>query len=409
MIDAILPILTGDPPAAAPPEVGPPFDSALAAAVASTRPTGQEEAGGPPDVAAVAELVAVAVALAGSRVGAHADTPRDAASAPENGPVAVLAAVVTGDGGVAHDPARPPVGSRPHGTGRDGEERDDAAGREAAAGASPLPGTDPGSLAMPSVPAATTPAGGSGTAVEASPEGSAPSATDPNGAADQAVRSSLPGAARVEPEDPLQPLAAPDDGGAVGLSAGEADTRSPSGAGEPAPAPAAAGGQRHLPPTPEAREVGEPPPADASTDVPAPVTPPPPAAEAPQEAAASPLRTVSRVLDAVEALEHAPPPRSITLDLADLDGTRLHVALRGQEVRVTFVGDARSAGQEPAFARELGSALADRGFTLADPAGGREDANPHRERSAPRPVPAESPSGAATPPPRRHADNGLRL
>lgn len=109
--------------------------------------------------------------------------------------------------------------------------------------------------------------------------------------------------------------------------------------------------------------------ADASTapvSAPAPATlgvsaaAPRPATDATEPAA----RMVARVLDAVDLLENAPPPRRMTVDLPDLGGLRLHVALRGGEVHVQVQGG--SAGDLVGWSRDLSSALASRGFTLGD-------------------------------------------
>lgn len=109
--------------------------------------------------------------------------------------------------------------------------------------------------------------------------------------------------------------------------------------------------------------------ADAST---APVSAPAPAAAGFSAAGARPAteatdpaaRMVARVLDAVDLLENAPPPRRMTVDLPDLGGLRLHVALRGGEVHVQVQGG--SAGDLAGWSRDLSSALASRGLTLGD-------------------------------------------
>lgn len=74
-------------------------------------------------------------------------------------------------------------------------------------------------------------------------------------------------------------------------------------------------------------------------------------------------RIVARVVQAVEALENAPPPRRMTVEVPDSEGLRLQVAIRGGEVHVSVQA---STGQPDlgAWGRELASTLAARGMTL---------------------------------------------
>lgn len=76
-------------------------------------------------------------------------------------------------------------------------------------------------------------------------------------------------------------------------------------------------------------------------------------------------RIMSRVLDALDVLENAPPPRRMTVDIGDTSGTRLQVALRGSEVHVSVLG----GGPEPQLAgwgKDLSTALEARGFSLGN-------------------------------------------
>lgn len=89
-----------------------------------------------------------------------------------------------------------------------------------------------------------------------------------------------------------------------------------------------------------------------------------------------PSALVERIARIAEQLEHAPPPRQMTVEVGDL---RLSVTLRSDgAVRVVFLGE---QGQPlgAAWQRELADALADRGFDLARQDGGRGQAAPDDE------------------------------
>src|SRR5690606_35177668 len=90
-----------------------------------------------------------------------------------------------------------------------------------------------------------------------------------------------------------------------------------------------------------------------------------------------------RIADAVEALRDAPPPRSITLDVA---GVQIAVTLRGDAVHVGLLGGA----QPPlGWQSEMADALASRGFTLADDETGgqaRRDGGEDTPEQQPRPA-----------------------
>jgi hypothetical protein len=118
----------------------------------------------------------------------------------------------------------------------------------------------------------------------------------------------------------------------------------------------------------------------ASADVQAaPLAGPAPAAPA----APAPAGLVNRVLEAIEQLEHRPPPRRMVVEVGDM---RLTVALRGDEVRLSVVG-ARSGSELSAeWARDISQALASRGFNLSQ--GDREGAQRDRpEQPEDRPAP----------------------
>ncbi|MFA9430927.1 hypothetical protein [Egicoccus sp. AB-alg2] len=97
---------------------------------------------------------------------------------------------------------------------------------------------------------------------------------------------------------------------------------------------------------------------------------------------------ISRVLDALEQLEAAPPPRQVTLELGDL---RVRVALEDGNVRLQVLGDQRDAARE--FVRAATDALRERGFDL-----GRDQGERARDGHPPsRPdVPAANRAGRGT-------------
>lgn len=73
---------------------------------------------------------------------------------------------------------------------------------------------------------------------------------------------------------------------------------------------------------------------------------------------------LDRVLRAVEALEHAPPPRRLAVEV---EGVRLTVAMRGDEVSVSVRTGADQLA--PGWQRDLATVLRDRGLGLATDSG----------------------------------------
>lgn len=69
--------------------------------------------------------------------------------------------------------------------------------------------------------------------------------------------------------------------------------------------------------------------------------------------------SIQRVLDAVELLENAPPPRHLTLELGEV---RIRVAVEDGQVRLSLLGDASPEGSE--LLEDAFAALAERGFDL---------------------------------------------
>jgi hypothetical protein len=79
--------------------------------------------------------------------------------------------------------------------------------------------------------------------------------------------------------------------------------------------------------------------------------------------------TLTRLLDAIERLEQAPPPRQLTVELGEL---RVRLALEDGTLRIQLLGEARDADRE--LLREATDALAARGFDLDQRHDGRERA-----------------------------------
>ena len=108
------------------------------------------------------------------------------------------------------------------------------------------------------------------------------------------------------------------------------------------------------------------------------------AAPRPSETAAG-SRMLTRILDAVEQLENAPPPRQLTLEVGEL---RLRLSLEDGNVRMQLLGDQREAGQH--LLRDAETALRARGFDLqGDDRGGRRGDG--RGSQHEQPTPASSP------------------
>ncbi|MFA9446419.1 hypothetical protein [Egicoccus sp. AB-alg6-2] len=86
---------------------------------------------------------------------------------------------------------------------------------------------------------------------------------------------------------------------------------------------------------------------------------------------------ISRVLDALEQLELAPPPRRVTLELGDV---RVRLSLEDGAVRMHLLGEQRDEqGRE--FLRAANEALRERGFSLADQGRGHaRDGAPGQQR-----------------------------
>jgi hypothetical protein len=83
-----------------------------------------------------------------------------------------------------------------------------------------------------------------------------------------------------------------------------------------------------------------------------------------------------RLIEVVERLAAAAPPRHLTIELPEMDGLRVQVAVRGSEVHLRVVGGQTSGEAFGSLEHDLGRALRQRGFDLAGSGGqpsGRRD------------------------------------
>jgi hypothetical protein len=237
----------------------------------------------------------------------------------------------------------------------------------------------------------------------------APAPTAAEGAGPTPDPAAAPVPAPPSAEAPRAPAAAPVPGGAATAagpaaagggeppappaSAGRDDTGSPAGAARPAEPPAPVGT------TPTAPASGDPaaPPADPTVTA------------RPADTGSLHARAVGRVMDALDLLENAPPPRRMTVELPDAEGLRLQVALRGGEVHVSVLGGGGTSHELAGWNRDLTTALAARGLQLGtfDTGTGDPRDRPSRDPDAP----SQPPAPPAAQQPRRHptTDQGLRL
>lgn len=346
----------GGPVAAAPTvPAGEAFTALLAAAlghVPALATTAADGAGADPDAAAP------------TAADPH-DVPADAEPAATLPLTSVAIAAPPAGAGAPTDAAAIAVGG---GTGTAGDS------------AVPPVATGPSGGARPEAPAAAT----HGAPTDAAPTHAAPTPAAPAGAAGgDAGRVVGPAETTVPP--------APDQrttGGAPTTAGTPADVADGLGLATPAAADAAAE------------------PATAAPVAAGTTTAAAEARTAPASTGVVASRIVGRVMDALDVLENAPPPRRLTVDLPDVDGLRLHVALRGSEVTVTVLAGGAGA-DTAAWGRELGASLAARGFSL----GGFDRGDGHGQpRGHDRPEPDPDPgSPGAGPRPRPTTDEGLRL
>jgi hypothetical protein len=117
---------------------------------------------------------------------------------------------------------------------------------------------------------------------------------------------------------------------------------------------------------------------------------------------------IARVLDAIEQLEKAPPPRQVTLELGEL---RVRVAVEDGAVRMQLLGEQRDAGRD--FLRSAAEALRERGFEMAgEGKGDARDQDADRQRSdlaPPRPERGLGRAGRTTDPTTAGVRAGIHL
>jgi hypothetical protein len=77
---------------------------------------------------------------------------------------------------------------------------------------------------------------------------------------------------------------------------------------------------------------------------------------------------IRRVEETIQRLEQGPPPRAIVLDLAELGGSRITVAVTPDGIRLSVP---EGSTTPPRLIAELEQALSAGGFDLADHRGGR--------------------------------------
>jgi hypothetical protein len=106
--------------------------------------------------------------------------------------------------------------------------------------------------------------------------------------------------------------------------------------------------------------------------------------------------TLTRLLDAIERLEQAPPPRQLTIELGEV---RVRLALEDGALRLQLLGDQRDGDR--ALLREAAEALAARGFDLHPDDDGGRGAGP--------PAQGSTEQGSGTPRPRAAARTAARL
>ena len=111
-----------------------------------------------------------------------------------------------------------------------------------------------------------------------------------------------------------------------------------------------------------------------------------------------------RVMQAIDLQRTQPPPRSMVVDIPELEGLRLVVSVRSAgHVSVTPAGNTANPDAFAPFATDLSRVLAERGFVMNGDSR-RQGYNPYSEEEAP-PAPRRS-TGFRRPTP---VDNDLRI
>ena len=115
-------------------------------------------------------------------------------------------------------------------------------------------------------------------------------------------------------------------------------------------------------PARSAAPTGSPVPAPAEASA---ATPNPVVATRTPDVAAPLLQAAQRIGAALEQMADAPPPRSMTLELTELEGVRVRVSLLAGAVRVSVLDGSIDQAQRTQLASDLDQALAEQGFELA--------------------------------------------
>lgn len=112
----------------------------------------------------------------------------------------------------------------------------------------------------------------------------------------------------------------------------------------------------------------------------------------------------ARVMRAVEMQANQPPPRTMIVDVPEIEGLRLVVSVRGgaQVHVVPTTGSLMNEGFQ-SFMEELSGVLADRGFEMTGE--GRQRGNAHQQEEQPTPVRLHRPTFQRSP----ESDNDLRM
>ena len=121
--------------------------------------------------------------------------------------------------------------------------------------------------------------------------------------------------------------------------------------------------------------------------------------------------SVQRIIDAVEVLRNQPPPRSLTLDLSDFGLGRIRVAVDGNVVRVTSLGDGGELLPD-GWTDQLGGELASKGFVMDGGAADERD-QPAMSESQSAAMPLRGSGRARSTTPETHrplsAASGIRI
>lgn len=149
-------------------------------------------------------------------------------------------------------------------------------------------------------------------------------------------------------------------------------------------------------------------PANAPVSFSAPSTSPAPIAnpDSPAEPPAAQTSALAeRVLQAVDLQRTQPPPRSMVVDIPEIEGLRLVVSVRtGGQVSVTQAGGANADAFTP-FAEDLSRVLSQRGFVMNGD-DRRHSHNPHTDEER---APFRAPRRNSRRPVQPRRDNDLRI